>query len=76
MNNSMTLSDMDIFCGNSFITTIDEFDSINIDVAGDRVFVNNTFVRKYENSENALVSLQPLIASLEDETIDYVLDIR
>lgn len=76
MNNSMTLSDMDIFCGNSFITTIDEFDSINIDVNGDRVFVNNTFVRKYENSENALVSLQPLIASLEDETIDYVLDIR
>lgn len=76
MNNSMTLSDMDIFCGNSFITTIDEFDSINIDVDGDRVFVNNTFVRKYENSENALVSLQPLIASLEDEIIDYVLDIR
>lgn len=76
MNNNMTLSDLDIFCGNSYIITIDQFDSISIEVDGDRVFVNSTFVKKFEDSENAIMSLKPLIASLEEETIDYSLDIR
>lgn len=76
MNSNMTLSDFDIFCGNTFITTIDQFDSINIEIDGNRLFVNKTFVKNFEDHENAIMCLQPLIESLEEAVIDYDLDIK
>ncbi len=75
MTNSVILSDSDIFCGDSFVITIDKFDFVNIEINGSKLFINKFFVKDFVNKEEAQEAVKPLISSLESEAIDFEYDI-
>jgi hypothetical protein len=74
MINSVILSDSDIFCGDSFVLTIDKFDSVDIEISGSKLFINKFFVKNFDNKEEAKEAVKPLISSLENEDIDFEYD--
>lgn len=75
MTNSVILSDFDIFCGDSFVITIDKFDFVNIEINGSKLFINKFFVKDFGNKEEAQEAVKPLISSLESESIDFEYDV-
>lgn len=74
MNTVVTLEDDDIFCGDTFIMTIDRLGYLNISLEDSRLFINHTFVREYSTKEEANESVKPLLEQLSLEAIDFDLE--
>jgi len=74
MDTVVTLENDDIFCGDTFIMTIDRLGYLNISLDDSRLFINHTFVREYATKEEANQSVKPLIEQLSSEAIDFDLE--
>jgi hypothetical protein len=71
MNTVLTIENDDIFCGDTFVMTINRVGFIEISLKDSRLFINNTFVKEFSDPAEALDKLKPLIQSLELEDIDF-----
>lgn len=71
MNINLVLENDDVFCGNTFVMTLNRFDTIDITVKEGRLFINNTFVKLFNDNEEAKSALSSLIKSLDNESFDY-----
>jgi hypothetical protein len=67
----VVLSDNDIFCGDTFVMTISQFDTIEVQIKNNRLYINNTFVKEFSDSKSVEEAVKPLIKSLEEECIDF-----
>lgn len=74
MTNSVILSDCDIFCGDSFITTIDKVGFLSIELNNSKLFINKFFVKEFDNRDEATEAVKPLIEALTLESIDFDYD--
>jgi len=71
MSTNLVLENDDIFCGDTFVMTVDRFDTIDITVKEGRLYINNTFVKEFADSETASGAIEELISSLKTESLDY-----
>ena len=71
MNTKLTIENDDIFCGDTFVMTINRLGFIELTLKNSRLFINNTFVKEYPSSDDALSNIKPLMSQLDEEDIDY-----
>jgi hypothetical protein len=71
MTTNLVLENDDVFCGDTFIMTIDRFDDIDISVKEGRLFINNTFVKNFDHNDEAKKAITGFLETLEHEEVGF-----
>lgn len=73
--NDVVLESDDIFCGDTFVMTLDRFSTLDISIKNGRLFINNTFVKDFTNQEDAKLAIEDFLKVLNDEDVDIMLSV-
>jgi hypothetical protein len=71
MTANLVLENDDVFCGDTFVMTINPFDDIDISVKEGRLFINNTFVRNFDHNDEAKKAITGFLATLKEADVDF-----
>lgn len=75
MNTNIVLENDDIFCGDSFVMTLNRFDTLDIDINNGRLFINNTFVKDFGSNDVAQEAIKLFVENLSREEIDLMMSV-
>jgi hypothetical protein len=75
MNTNIVLENDDIFCGDTFVMTLNRFDTLDIDINNGRLFINHTFVKDFGSNEVAQEAIEAFVANLTREEIDLMMSV-
>lgn len=75
MNTNIVLENDDIFCGDSFVMTLNRFDTLDIGINNGRLFINNTFVKDFGSNDLAQEAIKLFVENLSREEIDLMMSV-
>lgn len=75
MTANLVLENDDVFCGDTFVMTIDRFDDMDIIVREGRLFINHTFVKNFDHNDDAKNAITGFLDTLASEDVGFDLSI-